>query len=42
MGTDSISSVGDLPVNSSGSVFNVNTKQGANSGPENVLQAGKG
>ena len=36
--TDSISSVGDLPVNSLGSVFNMNSKQGANSGLGNILQ----
>lgn len=36
--TDSISSIGDLPVNSLGSVFNMNSKQGANSGLGNILQ----
>lgn len=36
--TDSISSIGDLPVNSLGSAFNMNSKQGANSGLENILQ----
>lgn len=35
--TVSISSIGDLPVNSLRSVFNMNSKQGANSGLENIL-----